>query len=129
MAVLTGLERQTQLQTLLATTNSKRRPLFTHLSADNSWLLSIPIADDTPAATKHGTTHRHPKVYFHILLDAWLTPSNVPFPGARWFQEQYDVEPPACQSIAAILDLISDIEAATSGDTNLDGGGKWGLMQ
>lgn len=127
MAALTGLKRQTQLRTLLAATNSKRRPLLTHLSADNSWLLSIPIPDDTPAATSHGTTQRHPKVYFHLLLDAWLTPSNFPFPGARWFQEQYHIENPACQSIAAVIELISDIEVAASNNTILVGESKAGI--
>jgi hypothetical protein len=63
-------------------------------------------------------------MYFHLLLDAWLTPSNAPFSGTLWFQAQRHIETPAYQSIAAVIDLIADIEAAACAGMNLDTEGK-----
>ena len=82
----------------------------------------MPIPDNNAAATSRNTKQKHRKVYFHLLLDAWLTPSNAPFPGARWFQVQRHIEKPACQSIADVIELIADIEAAGSAGTDLNGG-------
>jgi hypothetical protein len=115
MAVLTSVERRSKLNSLLSPTTRPRRPLLTHLSADNSWLLSLPIPDSAPTATSQNAEQRHQKLYFHLLLDAWLTPSNTPFPSATWFQVIHHVETPACQSIAEVNDLIADIEAAACG--------------
>ncbi|KAE9365121.1 hypothetical protein N431DRAFT_387109 [Stipitochalara longipes BDJ] len=129
MAVPTRLERQAQLQSILPTAISPRRPLLTHLSTDNSWLLSLPIPKST-AAPGQNIDGKHQNVYFHLLLDAWLTPSNAAFESARWFQVQYHVETPACPSIAAVNDLIADIEAAASGvlASDLEGKTKVGAV-
>lgn len=103
-------KRQSYLRTLISST-TPRRPFLTHLSADNSWLLSVPIPSGDPK-------YRQGKKYFHVLLDAWLTPSNTPIASAPWFQVQSHIETPACQSIADVLDLIADIEiaAGSNGD-------------
>jgi len=124
MAVLNRLERQAQLESTLTTASSPRRPLLTHLSADNSWLLSIPIPSNAPAVSSQNTDGQYRKVYFHLLLDAWLTPKNAAFDMARWFQVQHHIETPAFPSIAAVNDLIADIEAAASGALLSDLGGK-----
>jgi hypothetical protein len=102
--MMTGFNRQERQSQLRATISKSAspRPLFTHLNTDASWLISVPI----PPATPHVTN-----TYFHILLDAWLTPSNS---ASDWLLRQYHVETPICQNIADVLDLISDIEAATS---------------
>lgn len=102
-------ERLTNLRTLLSSspTTPTFRPLLTHLSADNSWLLSIPIPKRTQG-----------KAYFHLLHDAWLTSTNTAFPGASWFQQQTHIETPAYQSISDVNDLIADIEIIASGGTD-----------
>ena len=127
MAVFTGISHRTKLEQLLKTSAKERRPLLTHLSADNSWLLSTPMPRETPSAISNDNKQVHRKVYFHLLLDPWLTPSNSPFPGARWFQEQYHVEAPACPSIGAVTQRISNIEAAASSQSSLDNQNKIGL--
>ncbi|KAN0089187.1 hypothetical protein V8E51_019447, partial [Hyaloscypha variabilis] len=114
MAIPTRQERQGKLKSILPTPSSPSRPLLTHLSADNSWLLSLPIPKST-VASGHNANLNHQKVYFHLLLDAWLTHDNAVIESARWFQVLYHVETPACPSIAAVNDLIADIEATASG--------------
>jgi hypothetical protein len=84
----------------------------------------VPVPDNNPATSNPDTKQRHQKVYFYLLLDAWLTPSNAPFPSALWFQAQHHIETPAYQSIAAVIDLTADIEAAACAGTNLDGESK-----
>jgi hypothetical protein len=122
MAV-TLLERKAKLHSLLSSTTNPRRPLLTHLSADNSWLLSVPIPNNPPTGNTQDSEQRPRKVYFHLLLDAWLTPSNTPIPGTTWFQVIHHTETPACDSIAAVIDLIADIEAVASGSTASNSGG------
>jgi hypothetical protein len=114
MAIPSRPERQGQLKSTLPKPSSPRRPLLNHLSADNSWLLSLPIPKSTSASSQN-TSLKFQKVYFHLLLDAWLTPDNVAIESARWFQVLYHVGTPACPSIAAVKDLIANIEAAASG--------------
>jgi hypothetical protein len=43
-------------------------------------------------------------------MDPWLTPSNAI---ASWFLRQYHVDVPACTTIAAVEDLIRDIETSS----------------
>ena len=119
-----GLERQSHLRNLLNSTGSLQRPLLTHLSADNSWLLSVPIPSNIATAVNQGAKRTHHKKYIHLLLDAWLTPSNTAFASAPWFQVQTHVEVPACQSIADVIALITDIETAATPGLDADFGGK-----
>lgn len=84
------------------------RPLLTHINADASWLLSFPI----PASD----ARRQSKSHFHILIDAWLTPSNSPL---RIFLEQYHVEP--YLSVSEVLDHVSDIEASSADSSTSPG--------
>ena len=117
-SIIAGLERQSHLRKLLTSPGSIRRPLLTHLSADNSWLLSVPIPSNTPHAVNHDAKQTLQKQYFHLILDAWLTPSNAAFASAPWFQVQSHVEVPACQSIDDVIDLITDIEIAATTDVD-----------
>jgi hypothetical protein len=75
------------------------------------------MPNNTPASSSQNTKQRHQKVYFHLLLDAWLTLSNTAIPGTTRFQVIHHIETPACNSIAAAIELIADIEAAASNNT------------
>lgn len=115
MAPVTPPERLSRLRNILSSPLSQLRPLLTHLSADNSWVLSIPIAYNSAS---QGGKSAHGKNYIHLLLDAWLTPSNTPFASAAWYQVQSHIEVPAYESIADVIGLITDIETAASTDAD-----------
>lgn len=96
-------ERQASIHKLLSTT-TRSRPLLTHINNDTSWLLSLPIPKSYQASRQDS------RIYFHILIDPWLTPSNSIAP---WFLQQYHVDVPACTTISAVEELINTIEAAS----------------
>lgn len=88
-----------------------RRPILTHLSADNSWLVSLPLPITPNPSGDFKTTAT--KAYFHILLDAWL--DGEEFATGRWFRVAEHTERPAYQTTEAIDGLIMEIEAAARG--------------
>jgi hypothetical protein len=81
---------------LLKTKADTQRPLIHHLNADTSWLIQIPRNDN------------HPRVYFNVLVDAWLTTPQVEF--SRIFHQQEHTIPSAFQTIAEVETFIHDIE-------------------
>jgi len=83
---------------LLRTEADTQRPLIHHLSADNSWLLSIPRPKDA----------NHPRVYLNVLFDAWLTGPQVEY--SRIFHQQEHTIPSAFQTIAEVEAFIHEIE-------------------
>lgn len=117
----------------LARTLQTRRPLLTHLNADTTWLLSLPIPEHAlPARNKKrkreiepegetgdaGTVPSaaeetaHAKQYFHILIDPWLKGSQSDV--AQFFSQQWHAHESAVQSIAEVEVVIGDIEDLAS---------------
>ncbi|TVY32026.1 hypothetical protein LSUB1_G008433, partial [Lachnellula subtilissima] len=81
-----------------------RRPLLTHLNADTTWLLSLPIPPSQSCT----------RLYNHILIDPWLRGGQSDV--ARFFSQQWHATPSACQSIEDIESIIQAIEAAAAED-------------
>jgi len=89
----------------LSRTLQSGRPLLTHLNADTTWLLSLPIPGHTgrengrrdikskkdkddgkeSAALRNG--RKSEKRYFHILIDPWLRGSQSDV--AQFFSQQW----------------------------------------
>ncbi|TVY16875.1 hypothetical protein LARI1_G006324 [Lachnellula arida] len=84
-----------------------RRPLLTHLNADTTWLLSLPIPSSKPTNTR---------IYNHILIDPWLRGGQSDV--AWFFSQQWHATPSACQSIDDVERIIQAIEAAAAEDTS-----------
>lgn len=84
---------------------STRRPLLTHLNADTTWLLSLPVPPSHPSK-KH-------RLYFYILIDPWLTgpQSDV----AAFFSTQWHAIPSSCQTIKEVEEVIQGIEDVAAG--------------
>ncbi|PMD37866.1 hypothetical protein L207DRAFT_513852 [Hyaloscypha variabilis F] len=100
----------------LSSSNSTRRPLLTHLNADTTWLLSLPIPPSSATAQRSTSISTSRKrIYFHILIDPWLVgpQSDV----AAFFSTQWHATPSSCQSIAEVEDVIRKIEGAASPST------------
>lgn len=81
---------------LLKSEADTRRPLIHHLNADTSWLIQVPRNDG------------HPRPYFNVLIDCWLTTPQIEF--SRIFHEQDHTVPSAFQTIAEIEAFVHDIE-------------------
>lgn len=81
---------------LLKTVEDTKRPLIHHLNADTSWLIQVPRNDG------------HPRVYFNVLIDAWLTTPQIEF--SRIFHQQEHTIPSAFQTIAEVEAFVHDIE-------------------
>lgn len=84
---------------------STRRPLIHHLSADTAWLLQIPRPS---TATKRGG-----RFYFNLLIDPWLSGDQVDI--FKWVSRQWHAEEPKFGSIAAVEELLREIEILTVG--------------
>lgn len=78
-----------------------QRPILTHVNADTTWLVQLPIpqAELVPQGRKH----------FNILIDPWLTgpQSDV----AAWFSTQWHLIPSSVQSIAELEERLGEVEA------------------
>ena len=80
---------------ILRTEADTRRPLIHHLTADNSWLLQIPRSG--------------PRMYFNIVIDAWLEGSNLEV--STYFHDQRHTIPPAAQNIGEVDRICGEVEA------------------
>jgi hypothetical protein len=106
-----------------------RRPLLTHLNADTTWLLSLPVPGNEDGLGKRRKLKKEDlrensqnvesarnsdsgKAYFHILIDPWLRGSQSDV--AQFFSQQWHAQESACQSIAEVEDAIRDIEQLSS---------------
>ncbi|PMD14948.1 hypothetical protein NA56DRAFT_635284 [Hyaloscypha hepaticicola] len=94
---------------------STRRPLLTHLNADTTWLLSLPVPPSHPSK-KH-------RLYFYILIDPWLTgpQSDV----AAFFSTQWHAIPSSCQTIKEVEEVIQGIEDVAAGSEKQNGEEGW----
>lgn len=84
---------------------AQRRPILHHLSADTAWLLQIPRPKP---ATKRGG-----RLYFNILIDPWLSGTQTDY--TSWLSKQWHAEKPRVPSIAAVEELLREIEILASG--------------
>ncbi|RDW84887.1 hypothetical protein BP6252_02477 [Coleophoma cylindrospora] len=109
MASISRLDRQSKLRTLLSK-STPRRPLLTHLNADNSWLLSVPIPISASKTLDNA--------FYHIIIDPWLT---SPIVVATWILTIHHVSEPAFGSIADVETYVADIEAAASNSETSNG--------
>jgi hypothetical protein len=110
-----------------------RRPLLTHLNADTTWLLSLPIPEHAlsaknkkqkreiesemdvgDAGTVPSTAEEtaRAKQYFHILIDPWLKGSQSDV--AQFFSQQWHAHESAVQTIAEVEEVIGGIEDLVS---------------
>lgn len=78
----------------------RRRPILTHLNADTSWLLSVPVP--------FGAEHREGNKYLHLVLDPWFKGTQEDVHG--WFSKQWHKEESRYQTLEEVEDLISSIE-------------------
>lgn len=76
------------------------RPILTHLNADTSWLLSIPVP--------RGAEKVNGKKYLHLVFDPWFTGTQEDVHG--WFSTQWHKEESKYQTLKEVDDLISSIE-------------------
>ncbi len=84
---------------------STHRPLLTHLNADTTWLLSLPVPPSHP--------YKQRRLYVSILIDPWLTgpQSDV----AATFSTQWHAIPSSCQTIKEVEEVIQGIEDVAAG--------------
>ncbi|KDR67082.1 hypothetical protein GALMADRAFT_273280 [Galerina marginata CBS 339.88] len=87
------------------------RPILTHLNADTSWLLSIPLPPAPPNPAESDSIKKE-RLYFHILLDPWFRGSQSDV--AAFFSEQWHATPSDIQTISELLHLISSLESSAS---------------
>lgn len=105
------------------------RPILTHLNADTSWLLSVPIPTASQpkqhSAARKSKTRRSASLdrqddasrrsYFHILIDPWLKGPQADV--SRFLSQQWHKEESALQSIDEVLDVVAELEALASHST------------
>jgi hypothetical protein len=96
------------------------RPLLTHLNADTSWLLSVPVPDNgSYEQNNRDKLKREPQVdgghkidsgkkYVHILIDPWFRGSQSDV--AKFFSQQWHSSESAVQTIADVEERIATIE-------------------
>jgi hypothetical protein len=89
-------EGKVDASVLLRTEADTHRPLIHHLNADTSWLIQLPRNDG------------HQRVYFNVLVDAWLTTPQVEY--HRIFHQQEHTVPSAFQTIAEVETYVHEIE-------------------
>jgi hypothetical protein len=89
-------EGKIEVNVLLRTEADTHRPLIHHLNADTSWFIQIPRNDG------------HQRVYFNVLVDAWLTTPQVEY--HRMFHQQEHTVPSAFQTIAEVETYVHEIE-------------------
>ncbi|KAG8629811.1 hypothetical protein KVT40_001430 [Elsinoe batatas] len=99
-----SIQIQSELRRSVIEALASRAPLLHHLNADSSWLLQIP--------RPHHAQSLGGRFYFNILIDPWLSGGQSDV--ARWFSQQFHAIPSAVPSIAAVEDLLRNIEFATS---------------
>lgn len=79
---------------------STRRPILHHLSADTAWLLQLPRPQQA--------TRRGGRLYFNILIDPWLSGTQTDV--TSWLSKQWHAVQPRVPNIAAVEELIREIE-------------------
>ncbi len=115
----------------------RKRPLLTHLNADTTWLLSIPVPRNLNSTSvneicTNGSSGRHKrktngqieveyreteettKTFFHILVDPWLRGSQSDV--APFFSQQRHAVESAVQTVQEIEGVISEIEVLASSE-------------
>src|SRR5690349_15813763 len=93
------------------------RARLTHLNADTTWLLSLPI----PTGQSSGLSNRSAKAYYHILIDPWLKSGQSDV--AKFFSQQWHAIPSSVQTISDLEILIKQIEAASNSEAGSNGKG------
>lgn len=96
----------TQNDELQQPVDMSKRPILTHITADNAWLLSFP----NPTINE-----KWPKAYFHLLCDPWLQGPATAGPG-RWFHAQWHTVKTTYTSMAEIETHIKSIERKAIGE-------------
>lgn len=84
---------------------STRRPILHHLTADTAWLLQIPRPQQA--------TRRGGRLYFNILIDPWLSGTQTDV--TSWLSTQWHAVQPKVPNIAAVEELIREIEILACG--------------
>lgn len=83
---------------------ASRRPLLHHLNADTSWCLQLPRPE---SAIRNGA-----RFYYNILIDPWLQGGQSDL--ASWFSQQWHATPSAVRSIAALENMLAEMEILAS---------------
>lgn len=84
---------------------SVRRPILHHLTADTAWLLQIPRPEQA--------TRRGGRFYFNLLVDPWLSGTQTDV--SSWVSKQWHAVQPRVPDIAAVEELLREIEILTCG--------------
>ncbi|GAB7327476.1 hypothetical protein MBLNU13_g11355t1 [Cladosporium sp. NU13] len=87
---------KTDVTSLLRSKADTLRPLIHHLNADTGWLIQVP------------NKNAGSRVYFNVLVDAWLTGPQTEY---SWiFHQQEHTIPSAFQTIAEVEAFVHEIE-------------------
>ncbi|VUC20645.1 unnamed protein product [Clonostachys rosea] len=80
--------------------STDRRPLLTHLNADTTWLIQIPLPTRIPRPQE--------RTHFNILIDPWLQgpQSDV----ASWFSTQWHVVASSVDTLAKLNGILYQLE-------------------
>jgi hypothetical protein len=105
-----GEARRKALAAHFATSARARRPIFTSLNGDNSWLMSFP----RPEAERHSSG----RAYFHILFEPWLEGDTTLY--QWWFMVIKMASASAVPTLDAVVALIHQIELAAAPAAGLD---------
>lgn len=84
--------------------NNPARPVLTHLTADTSWLISLP-----QALKRHDTPNKQ-RAYFHILLDPWFNGEITVM--SRWFIAFQHTVQAKCQSMEDVRRIVHGLESS-----------------
>ena len=106
---------QQDLQESVAAAIATRRPILTHLNADTSWLLQLPV----PAGPGSPAGRR----WYNILVDPWFQgPQNDV---ASWFSSQWHAVQSCVQTVAELNSLLLELEILDYTSTWQHGGDGW----
>ena len=116
-------EQQLRGELDVAVSRAPLRPILHHLSADSAWLIQLPrpgAGQARRASTGRGgrrggsTSRSGSRLYYNILLDPWLSGSQVDL--HAWFSKQWHAETPRVGSIRAVEELARRVEEQDDGD-------------
>lgn len=108
------------------------KPVLTHLNADSSWLLSLPVPshptsgprtsisthNSLPRPSLNSTTRRT-KRYYHILIDPWLSGSQTDI--SPLLSTQWHAVTPAYQTAGDLRGLVDRLEAEAEAEVGVGG--------
>ena len=91
---------KSDLKTSIRNGHESGRPVLTHLSADSTWLLSLPYPEDRPPPLG--------RLRYNVIIDPWLQGTQTDV--ASWFSTQTHMILSSVQTIAELDAILAEIE-------------------